>query len=172
MMNYPITQNQALDQAMRAYQNFERRRIPFAAIKLDIAMQQRNKQVCDEIIEDNYRSENDVILKKSDAYVILMRDTTLEVAESATQRLKARLGQLRNFSNTPKPGNPIQASAYILGSSKGTRRLLMRYVDLSPELNYKPQAIILKPSFSGYLKWLNAPEEENDQIRQRINIKI
>ena len=171
-MNFPITQNQALDQATRAYQDFERRQIPFAAIKLNIAAQQQNKKVYDEIVEDNYRSEKDVILKKSNAYVILMRDTTLEVAESATQRLKARLGRLINYSNNSKQSNPIQASAYILGSSKGTLRLLMRYLDLSPELNYKPQANILKPSFSEYLKWLNAPEKENDQIRQRINIKI
>ena len=171
-MNFPITQNQALDQATRAYHNFERRQVPFAAIKLNIATQQGNKQVCDEIVEDNYRSEKDVILKKSDAYVILMQDTTLEVAESATQRLKARLGQLRSYSNYSEQSNPIQASAYILGSSKGTQGLLMRYLDLSPELNFKPPVDISKPSFSEYIKWLNAPEKDNLQVRQRINIKI
>jgi hypothetical protein len=171
-MNFPITQNQALDQATRAYQNFERRRIPFAAIKLNIATQRGNKQVCDEIVEDNYRSEKDVIVKKSDAYVILMQDTTLEVAESATQRLKARLGQLRSYANNSEQSNPIQASAYILGSSKGTQELLMRYLDLSPELNFKPQVDISQPSFSEYIKWLNAPEKDNDQIRPHINIKI
>jgi hypothetical protein len=171
-MNFPITQNQALDQATRAYHNFERRQVPFAAIKLNIAAQRGNKQVCDEIVEDNYRSEKDVILKKSDAYVILMQDTTLEVAESATQRLKARLGQLRSYSNYSEQSNPIQASAYILGSSKGTQGLLMRYLDLSPELNFKPQVNISKPSFREYIKWLNAPEKDNLQVRQRINIKI
>ena len=171
-MNYTITPNQALDPAVRAYQNFEHRQIPFAAIKLNIAAQQHSKQVCDEIVEDNYRSEKDVILKKSNAYVILMQDTTLEVAESATRRLKARLGNLRNYSNNSEQSNPIQASAYILGSRKGSLGLLMRYLDLSPELNFTPQVDISQPSFSEYIKWLNAPEEENESIRQRINIKI
>jgi hypothetical protein len=171
-MNFPITHNQALNQATQAYQNFDRGRIPFAAIKLDIAMQNWNEQQCDQIVEDNFRSERDVIYKKSDAYVILMHDTTLEAAETATQRLKARLGQLNHYSNRFDNINAVEASAYILGPGKGTRGLLIRYLDLSSQLNCRPQVDILQPSFREYIKWLNAPGQNNDHIRPRINITI
>jgi len=171
-MNFPITHNQALNQATQAYQNFERGRIPFAAIKLNISMQKGNEQQCDQIVEDNYRSEKDVIYKKSDAYVILMQDTTLEAAETATQRLKVRLGQLNHVSNRFDNINAIQASAYILGPGKGTRGLFMRYLDLSSQPNGRRQVDILQPSFQEYIKWLNAPGQNDDHIMPRINITI
>ena len=171
-MNFPITNYQALNQATEAHQNFERGRIPFAAIKLNISMQKWNEQQCDQIVEDNYRSEKDVIYKKSDAYVILMHDTTLEAAETATQRLKARLGQLNHCANRFENMNAIEASAYILGPSKGTRGLLIRYLDLSSRLNCRPQFDILQPNFREYIKWLNAPEHNTEDLEPRINITI
>ena len=94
-MNFPVPHSYPLT---RAYVDFERHSIPFAAIKLNISMQKWNRQACDEIVEDNYRSENDVVFKNQDEYVILMQDTTLEVAEAATYRLRKRLGQLSTFS--------------------------------------------------------------------------
>lgn len=171
-MNFPVTYNQALNQATEAYQNFERRSIPFAAVKLNIAMQNWNEQQCDQIVEDNFRSKKDVIYKKSDAYVILMHDTTLEAAESATQRLKSRLGQLNPRGSRFENMNAIEASAYILGPGKGTRALLIRYLDLSSQLNHRPQFDILQPSFREYLKWLNTPESNTDDFEPRISITI
>ena len=135
-------------------------------------MRKWNKPQCDQIVEDNYRSERDVIYKRSDAYVILMQGTTLEAAEAATQRLKARLGQLNHNSNRFDNINPIQASAYILGPGNGTRGLSMRYLDLSSKLNDRQQIDILQPSFKEYIKWLNAPGQNNDHIMPRINITI
>jgi hypothetical protein len=171
-MNYPISQNQALNHATQAYQNFERRRIPFAAVKLKIAAQQQNKNAYDEIVEDNYRREKDVIYNKDGAYVILMQDTTLEIAESATQRLKTKLGHLRSDVQNAEKSRPIQASAYILGSSKGSRGLVMRYLDLSPDPHQKPKVDVSQPSFNEYFRWLNAPEEDSNRSRHRISIKI
>ncbi len=168
-MNFPVPHSYPLT---RAYVDFERQKIPFAAIKLNISMQDWNKQECDEIVEDNYRSENDVVFKNQDDYVILMQDTTLEVAENATYRLRNRLGQLSPFSKKIGDINPIQASAHILGSSQATDKLLVRYLDLSPQFNFKARAETTQPNFNEYLKWQNGPRPNNSPFNQRINIKI
>ena len=168
-MNFPVPHSYPLT---RAYVDFERQKIPFAAIKLNISMQDWNKQECDEIVEDNYRSENDVVFKNQDDYVILMQDTTLEVAENATYRLRNRLGQLSPFSKKIGDINPIQASAQILGSSRGTDKLLVRYLDLSPQVSFKAQAETRQPNFDEYLKWQDGPRNKNNPITQRINIRI
>ena len=123
-------------------------------------------------MEDNYRSENDVVFKNRDEYVILMQDTSLEVAETATYRLRNRLGQLSPFSKKIGNINPIQASAHILGSSQGTDKLLVRYLDLSPQISFKTQAESIQPKFNEYLKWQDRPRNNNDQFTQRINLKI
>ncbi len=171
-MNFPITHYHALNQATEAYQNYERSRIPFAAIKLNISMQNWDEKQCDQIVEDNYRSEKDVIYKKKDAYVILMHDATLEAAETATQRLKTRLGQLNQCAGRFENMNAIEASAYILGPGKGTRGMLIRYLDLSSKLHCRPQFEILQSGFREYIKWLSTPESNTDDFEPRISITI
>ena len=168
-MNFPVSHSYPLT---RAYVEFERQSIPFAAIKLNISMQDWNRQECDEIVEDNYRSEKDVVFKNQDEYVILMQDTTLEVAESATYRLKKRLGQLSPFSKKIGDIHPIQASAHILGASQSTDKLLVRYLDLSPQFNFKTQAPAIQPNINEYLKWQDRPQNNTPAFTQRINIKI
>ena len=168
-MNFPTPHSYPLT---RAYVDFERRSIPFAAIKLNISMQHWNKQECDEIVEDNYRSENDVVFKNQNEYVILMQQTTLEVAEAATYRLRKRLGQLSLFSKKMGDINPIQASARILGSSKSSAKLLVRYLDLSPQFSFKARTESVRPNLNEYLKWQEGPRNINNQFTQRINIRI
>ena len=168
-MNFPVPHSYPLT---RAYVDFERQSIPFAAIKLYISMQKWNRQECDEIVEDNYRSENDVVFKNQDEYVILMQDTTLEVAEAATYRLRKRLGQLSTFSKKIGDINPIQASAHILGSSQGAEELLVRYLDLTPQVGFRAQTEIVRPDPNEYLKWQDGSGMTNNQFTQRINIKI
>lgn len=168
-MNFPVPHSYPLT---RAYVDFERRRIPFAAIKLNISMQNRNRRECDEIVEDNYRSENDVVFKNRDEYVILMQATTLEVAEAATYRLRKRLGRLSSFSKKPGDTSPIQASAHILGSTRGSDKLLVRYLDLSPQFSFKAQAERVQPNLDAYLKWQEGSRNMNNQFSQRISIKV
>ena len=168
-MNFPVPHSYPLT---RAYIEFERQNIPFAAVKLNISMQKWNRQECDEIVEDNYRSENDVVFKNQDEYVILMQDTPLEVAEAATCRLRKRLGRLSTFSKKIGDLNPIQASAHILGSIQGTDKLLVRYLDLSPPVSFRAQTESVRPNLNEYLKWQAGPGNMNNQFTQRINIKI
>lgn len=172
-MNFPITQNYIQAQAKAAYQNFDGRNSPFAAIRLNIALGNRHRNDVDEIVEDNFRSETDLIFKNDGAYLILMQDTTLEAAERATKRLKFSLDLSDDeFINTTNHGQN-HASAHILGSSRGTKRLVMKYIDLSAPIGFKAEKnTAVKSNLHEYRKWLNLSVQNGLQIRQKISLKI
>jgi len=168
-MNFPVTSKHIFSQVRRAIENFERREISFAAVKLNISMQITNKKEIDEMVEENFRSEKDLILNNQRAYIILMHDTTIEAAESAVKRLKIRLDLLNPYGRRLKDINQVHATAYIIGSKKGTPKLQIRYLDLSSQLNFKKRVDNLKLSFNEYLRWLEIPKN-NDSLA--INIKV
>jgi len=171
-MNLLVTNSHIFSQATRVYENFESRKIPFAAIKLNISLQNSYKNEVDEIVEDNFRRGKDLIFKNNDAYVILMKDTSIEVAESATNRLKFGLylfgKNVTNFSGAQK----IQASAHIFGFSNKAKRLLIKYLDLSSPLNVKKREDTVQASLQEYLRWLELSNNNGYQAYQRIDIKI
>lgn len=171
-MNLLVINNHILAQATRLYENFESRKIPFAAIKLNISLQNSYKNEVDEIVEDNFRRGKDLIFKNNDAYVILMKDTSIEVAESATNRLKVGLylfgTNFKNFSDTQQ----IQASAHIFGFSNKAKKLLIKYLDLSSPLNVKKREDTVQASLQEYLRWLELSNNDGYQAYQRIDIKI
>ena len=93
-MDISVTNNSILTQAPKAYNNFESCQIPFAAVKLNICLQNTSKKEIDEIVEDNFRSEKDLIFKEDKNYFILMKRTTIEAAQRAVNRLKAKIGRI------------------------------------------------------------------------------
>jgi uncharacterized protein YdaT len=98
-MDIIVSNNSILTQATRAYNNFESCQIPFAAVKLNICFQNTSKKEIDEIVEDNFRSEKDLIFKEDKNYLILMKRTTIEAAERAANRLKAKIGYIARNSS-------------------------------------------------------------------------
>ena len=168
-----MTQNDILAQAHTAYRNFDDRETPFAAIRLNIALRNRRRNEIDEIVEDNFRSKTDFIFKNDDAYLILMQDTTLEVAERATKRLKFSLDLSNDdFRNSTDPRRH-RAFAHILGSSRETKSLEMRYIDLSAAVGFNTNKnTAVKSNFHKYLKWLNFSLGNGSPTHQKINLKI
>ena len=61
-MEITVTNNKILTHTTKAYKNFESGQIPFAAVKLNISLQNANPKKINEIIEDNFRSEKDSVL--------------------------------------------------------------------------------------------------------------
>lgn len=168
-MNFPITSKRIFAQAERAIENFERHEIPFAAVKLNIFIQNADKKEIDEMVEENFRTEKDLILNNHRAYIILMHDTTIEAAESAVKRLKIRIDLLNQYGRRLKDMNQVHATAYIIGSKKGTSKLQVRYLDLSSQLNFKKSVDNWKFSLNEYLRWLEIPQNNHSSA---INIRV
>ena len=168
-----ITNNSILNQAATTYNNFEGCKIPFAAIKLNICLQNTSEKEIDEIVEHNFRSEKDLIFKQDKNYIILMKHTTIEAAEMAVNRLKPGVGQImaRNCENL-KNGKHVRASAYILGSSRGTKRIRLKYLDLKPTLNSFQRSFYKMPlDYREYLRWLELPKNERLEINKIMPYK-
>jgi len=123
------------------------------------------------IIEDNFRGEKDRILKKDSKYYILMKGTTIKAAERAVNRLKAKLGFISRSFLCLKATKPIQASAFVLGTSAITKRLEFKYVDLIPHLNFVSKRTHSLPfCFKEYLKCSETPKADNHPDSFILNI--
>jgi uncharacterized protein YdaT len=171
-MEISITKNSILNRATTAYNNFESCKIPFAAVKLKVCLHKTNEKEIDEIVEDNFRSEKDLIYKEDKNYLILMQGTTIEAAEMAVNRLKAKVGHImvRNRENL-KDGRHVHASAYILGSIRGTEKIHLKYLNLNPTLNSSDKSIYKMPlNYGEYLRWFELSEGERLTINKVINV--
>jgi len=169
-----ITNNNILNKATTAYNNFESCQIPFAAVKLNICLQNTNKKEFDKIVEDNFRSEKDLIFKEYENYLILMEETTIEAAERAVNRLKAKVGHIisQNYENL-KDSSHVRASAYILGSGRKTKEIHFKYLDLNPNLNSFDKKIHKMPfGYDEYLRWFELLKGDSSKINKMINIVV
>jgi hypothetical protein len=172
-MDISFTNNSLLTQARKAYNNFEGCQIPFAAVKLNVRLQDFSKKEIDRIVEDNFRNEKDLIFKEAKNYVILMKGTTIEEAERAVIRLKGEIGCETRTCIGLKDNLHYKASAFIFGSIEGTKRLQVKYIDLIPDKNcFDRNTHKTSFGFGEYLKFCELPETENLKINQMINLVI
>ena len=172
-MDITGTNNNILIQAPKAYNNFESCQIPFAAVKLNVCLQNISKKAIDKIIEDNFRSEKDLIFKEDKNYIILMKRTTIEAAERAVNRLKAKIDYITRNCERLKDNNQNHASAYIFGSIRGTKRMHIKYLELNPNLNFFDRKIYKIPfGYGEYLRWLQLPKTESLKVHQMINVVV
>jgi uncharacterized protein YdaT len=161
-------------QATKAYNNFESCQIPFAAVKLNICLQNSSKKEIDGIVEDNFRTEKDTIFKENEKYIILMKRTTIEAAERAVNRLKAKVGDIiaRNCENL-KDNSSVYASAYIFDSSRVTRKMRVKYLNLSPNINSFDRKNFKMPlNYGEYLRWFELPKTVGVKINNIINVIV
>jgi uncharacterized protein YdaT len=172
-MDISVTNKNILTQATKAYNNFESCQIPFAAVKLNVWLQNTSRTEMDTIVEDNFRSEKDLIFKEDKNYIILMKRTTIEAAERAVNRLKAKIGHITRNCESLKDNNHNHASAYIFGSIRGTKRMHIKYLDLTPNLNtFDRKTHKITFGYGEYLRWFELPKTESLKINQMVNVVV
>ena len=172
-MDIPITNKNVLIQATKAHNNFKDRQIPFAAVKLDVWLQNISKKEIDTFVENNFRSEKDSIFKKNTNYLILMKRTTFEEAQRAVFRLKTELGCIAKKYDNLKNKKHYRASASIFGTTKGTKRMQVKHLNLIPDSDSFDRNI-LKMSFGydEYIKCCELPGAEILETNKIIKLAI
>ena len=165
--------NQILTHATKAYKDFKNRQIPFAAVKLDVCIQNIGKTEIDKLIEDNFRSEKDLLFRRDENYFILMQRTSIEAAERAVNRLKVKIGHIAKNCESLKHNNQNHAAAYILGSSGGNKRMHIKYLDLNPCFNsFDIKTHKIPSGYGEYLRWLQLPKTESLKRNQMVNVVV
>ena len=102
-----------------------------------------------------------------------MKRTTIEAAERAVNRLKAKIGHITRNCESLTDNNHNHASAYIFGSIRGTKRMHIKYLDLSPKLNSFDRKIYKMPlGYGEYLRWFELLKTESLKINQMINVVV
>jgi hypothetical protein len=169
-MDFPVTKN-SLTRAAEAHPNYERCQTPFAAVRINICLPNTGKKQIDEIVEDNFRNENDLIFKEDKDYLIFMQTTPIEAAERAVSRLKAKLGRMTGSRGNSTDNSHIHASAYIFGSSGGSNRIAVRYLDLSPDINTcERKNHAMKLGYGEYVKWFESLKPGSPKISKMVNV--
>jgi hypothetical protein len=170
-MNYSVTNVSILTQAITAHQESERNKIPFAVAELNICLPNISKKEVDQFVKDNFRGGKDRILKKDGTYYILMKGTSIEVAERAVNRLKAKLSFISRNLRCLEDTKRNQAAVFILGTSRITKRFECKYVDLAPGLNFVSERTRSMPfGFEEYLKCSETPKADNHPESSFISI--
>ena len=156
-MDFSTASKKFMSYAKKAYDQFEKQKIPFAAVKIYITGSKRDQLGIVDLIWNNFRSEKDFILKGESSYAILMKNTSLEAAEAATNRLGVKLYQLTHNSDNRDRNFQLCASACIYGASEETKKLHFRYLDFINPFYDKKESEFWSPKFREYLKWLQPP---------------
>jgi hypothetical protein len=170
-MDFSIANRPLLVQSITAFQKSEGEKIPFVVAGLHICLPNTRQEDVARIVKDNFRSEKDRVLEKDVKYYVLMEDTTIEAAVRAINRLKVKLGFISKIFRCLKDTKGIQAAAYLFGTSRTTKRLECKYIDLAPDLNFArkenhSQTFDLKE----YLKHAIASNADNHPDDSTVNI--
>jgi hypothetical protein len=170
-MDFSVTNRSIPTQSITAYQKSEGEKIPFVMAGLNICLPNTSQEEVAKIVKDNFRSEKDRVLEKDAKYFILMKGTTIEAGERALNRLKAKLGFISRNFRCLKDSKPIQADAYILGTSRKAKKHKCKYVDLTPVLNFVSKETHRQTfGFKEYLKYSIAPKGANHSDDSTVNI--
>jgi len=154
LMNYSKASKKFLSQSAEAYYKFEHHEIPFAAVKIYLCGLESDWEKLDDVVRENFRSENDFFLKSNTQYAILMHNTTLEAAEEATHRLGVKLRLvIYGFKNKDSEHRPF-LSAYIYGVGEASKKLQFRYLDAFNFFYPKKESEKWPTNFREYLKRL------------------
>jgi hypothetical protein len=172
-MNITFAHNSILTRATKVFNNFEGCQIPFAAVKLNVRLQDISRRRIDAIVEDNFRSEKDLIFKKDKNYIILMKRTTIKEAERAVIRLKGEIGCKTRTCKRLKDNLHCQASACIFSFIEGSKRMQAKYLNLIPDQNcFDRNTHKTSFGYGEYLKCCELPKTETLKFNQMINVVI
>lgn len=171
-MDFLVTKKQFIDQASREYKTFERIKTPFAAVKINVFSPSYQREKVDNIIRNNFRKKVDLFRKNNEGYWILMQDTSIDVAENATKRLKAKLARLSICCDNFSENTEIQAYAYILGSRKEDEQIEERCLNLAEGFSFHKRFDISSFNLTEYLRWIELLDNYETKFRQNKNVNL
>lgn len=167
-----VSRKQFIDQASRGYKTFERSKTPFAAIKIKVFLRSDRLEKLDNIIKNNFRKKVDLFRKNNDVYWILMQNTSVDVAENAAKRLRAKLARLNLCWDNFSENNKIQAYAHILGSRKEDEQIEIRYLNLAEGLSFNKRFDISSFKLAEYLKWIELSDNCETKFQKNKNVNL
>ena len=152
-----------------AYSQFQKHKVPFAAVKIYFSGLRSEKAKLDDIVGNNFRSDKDAILKSENNYAILMHNTSLKAAEAVLDRISIKLSRLRYGAKNKTKKPQLNAYACIYGAGEGSAKLQFRHLELINPLIKKTEYENPPPQIGEYLRWLR-PLKCND--RKVFSIKV
>ena len=152
-----------------AYNKFQSHQTPFAAVKIYFSGLRSERAKIDDIVENNFRSDKDAILKSENNYAILMHNTSLKAAEAVLDRMSIKLSRLRYGVNNRTKKPQLNAYACIYGAGEDSAKLQFRHLELINPLRKKKASEKTQPKVGEYLRWIG-PVKRHDH--RAFSIKV
>ena len=133
LMGFSIDTEKFLINSKEAYYKFQKHQTPFAAIKVYCSGLGDEREKVDGIVDNNFRSDKDFILRSENNYAILMHNTSLKTAEAVMNRISKKLSKMRYEAKIITTAQ-INAYACIYGTENA--KIQFRHLDLiNPSVN-------------------------------------
>ena len=152
-----------------AYNQFQKHKIPFAAVKIYFSGMGSEGKKIDDIVGNNFRTEKDAILKSESNYAILMHNTSLKAAEAVLERISIKFSSLKYGKKSAISKRQLNAYACLYGAGEESNKLQFRHLELIKPLKNNNASEITKPEIGEYLKWIG-PREKKDH--RAFSIKV
>jgi hypothetical protein len=152
-----------------AYSQFQKHKIPFAAVKIYFSGLGTETEKIDDIVGNNFRSEKDAILKSESNYAILMHNTSLKAAEAVLDRISIKFSRLKYGKKNTSPKPHLNAYACLYGAGEESDKLQFRHLGLIKPLKKNDESEITQPGIGEYLRWMG-PRMKNHS--RAFSIKV
>ena len=154
-MDFSKASKKFLFESAAAYSQFEKDKTPFAAVKICISGWVSDWEKLFDLLRNNFRSANDSFMKsKKSKIAVLMKNTTIEAAEEAVNRLEVKLRLLFSDFQKQDKEQRLNVSAYIYGVGATSQNLQFRYLEVIKTVHYKKESDNWPTSFKEYLRRL------------------
>ena len=170
MMNNSAINSSIRERTGKAFNRFQKERVPFSALRLGLTGDHAKEIGLDQIVKAHLRETDEVMASSDDTYAILMQGTSFDAAVSASKRLAKSLLTLKRTQESDI-NESWNASFEIIGCRKESEELCRTYLMLSSDALEKEEAI---PARGKYRHYINSSESANHygRIRNKVNITV
>jgi hypothetical protein len=155
----------------KALKSFHEYNIPFAAVAIKIPRHKNNKQI-EKLLDENFREKTDVILKGDGIYAIMMWNTTVEAAITASERITDKLYLQIYYWKESSRDQLVDSSLDIMGCEKGSREIQFVHLDLCQRSNYYRRTRNIPLEIGTYIKWSELARRKDLDNIQEVNIRV
>lgn len=154
----------------KAYNSFVKHARPFSVVKINIPKQIENRKHIENIVDSNFRGTRDVISKGSNSYSVLMQNTTIEAAITASTRLVAKFYNQDYSCNGLCQNQALNAQVDIMGCGKYTKEVRFTRFDLSQAFHAGNGNVNIPYAPNKYIECQKLLSV--GQVPQRISIRV
>ena len=172
MAVYSGLKSEFIERTSRAYNRFQREKVPFSALRLGISGDDVDENDINQIVEQHLRETDEIIGQGDNSYAILMQGTSFDAAIAASKRLANGLLKFKKANFISAPELKWNASFEIIGCRKGSDGICRTFLELHDYLDDVQEKKPVPKEVQTYIQNSAVLAEQKMKPRQTVNIIV